>query len=439
MKNQIKIGHYADIQVKVRELNLADSYRNNLENIEVEIEERKLEVVVLAGDFFEFDEPNDLERKIMYNHFARVLRIPTVMEVVLMAGNHDLAKDRKQLESNIGSNAVDTFNDFLKNIEPELAAKVIYLKEQKQYKSKIYSWLGYIAYSLEGGTSAGSNLDHSLIDKSLFNVCVYHDILKEYIDWKKLPVKKSVYDRMISIEEFQSDLILAGDIHELWNTTSLDDSKKFFYPGSTLERNFGEGTYIKIRKSIDLKKAAPKFMLVHSLNNVDSFNTVNHSVELITLKSYVNHIDIDLNSTVVYDNFLGHLEKALFECEFGINQTFIKLRLSNAFLMHEMDIFKAVNNITKNKTGVTTIDLRYEKIIAKNSVANASLMSHLIVDENGEQTEIEITTDNVVENFDNILLNKEMLISLFKLQLDSNKPALLKELGDVEQLDIVYQ
>ena len=51
-------------------------------------------------------------------------------------------------------------------------------------------------------------------------------------------------------------LILAGDIHE--NYTKTVNGKTFIYPGSNVQRNFGEGTYVKIRKNSTIFKAAEK-------------------------------------------------------------------------------------------------------------------------------------------------------------------------------------
>lgn len=437
----IKIAHYADIQVKTRENDLAKSYEKNCLDIEKHIIQENVDVVVIAGDFFEFDEQTHLETKIMYNHFVRILKIKNVKEIVLMVGNHDIAKDRKELESSKGTNAIDTFFTLIDKFEiSEYSGKLVYLKEQRQYISSNINGLAYIPYSLEDGSSAGSNIKSELIDKSYFNICVFHDILREYVDATKLPVKKSTYDRLMSVENFQSDLVLAGDIHKRWSITNLDGNIKFHYPGSTLERDHGEGTYIKIRKSINYDLADPKYLLIHivDLENKSFVFTQKQ------LESYINHITIDINCTTLIDNVVDKIATCLDKVVYGIDQTFIKIKLSNVFIEQELDIFTKITEISKNKCGVTSVEFKYDKVVAKNTVSNNMLSAQLVqqvIDENGNTTDetIEINAENVVENFDNIILNEERLIGLFKLQLDTNKPALLKELGDEKLLEEVYE
>lgn len=445
MNNQIKIGHYADIQVIAREKNLGNSYEHNLSNIENIIINQELDVVVIAGDFFEHDEQNHLETKIMYNHLARLLKIPTLKELVLMVGNHDLAKDRKQLEATKGTNAIDTFVSLIDKFGlSSYIGKLVYLKEQRQYISPNIENLAYIAYSLEDGFSNGNNINPELIDRSYYNICIFHDILKEYVDEAKLPVKKSTYDKLMSIEHFQSNLILAGDIHQLWHKTNLDENKNFYYPGSTLERNFGEGGYIKIRKNSVIDNAARKYMLIHTIDT-NSLDNKSHQVKQEMLESFVNHITIDINSNVMIDDLNDKIIAGLGNMNFGKDITFIKLKLSNLFISQELSIFNAITDYCNVINSPIEIQFKYDKIIAHNTVANNMLSNQLLVQNinpddpnNPEQEIIEITIDNVAENFDNIVLTEDKLVQLFQLQLDTNKPALLKELGDVVLLDNVY-
>ena len=69
----IKIIHTADVQVKNRNENLYKSTNQILKEIESILIDTKADICIIAGDLFEYAEPNDSERKLIYNHLSRIL------------------------------------------------------------------------------------------------------------------------------------------------------------------------------------------------------------------------------------------------------------------------------------------------------------------------------------------------------------------------------
>ena len=272
-----KIAHYADIQVKNREKPLYLVYKNTLKQIESIIESSQVEIAVLAGDFFEYDTPNDSERKLINNHLARLLNIETLKEIVLIAGNHDLTKDKKQIDTLVGFNPISIFNDMMGTLDEEKAKKIIYIKESKIYQSKVDERINYIGYSLEDRTGPDSSswaLDLTTINPDKINICIFHAMIKEYVDLRKIPLRKDIYNSLFSLEQFPANsLILAGDIHENLKFEGLS-GQIFYYPGSTTEHTHNEGSFYKISDTIEPKIGETKSVKIFDFESPEFKNAV---------------------------------------------------------------------------------------------------------------------------------------------------------------------
>ena len=429
--NQIKIIHTADIQVKVRDKNLTDAYIQSLEYIKQSLIDTEANIYVIAGDLFEFATPNDAERKIMYAHLGAVLSISTLSEVVIMAGNHDLISDKKQIDSNRGSNAVDTFAEFLRYLDAEAAEKITYLKHQKQYLSKFDKRLGWIAYSLEDGTSAGSNLKPETFAPTSINICIYHDILREYIDDAGLPVKKENYKKYISVNDFASDLILAGDIHVNYSKNSIDGKKFFMYPGSPIQRDHSEGSFLKIRKNQIAQKAAQKvikFITIDLDAKKDSTNVLTYVVADIIIPDTISYITFDFNTNFVVSDFQPIFENLVENIIFGSKNTFVKVKLSNAYIAHELYIYKTLSTYAATKNQHININIIYDKFVILNATGDGHIIN---LDDD--------TVNDIAEekfDFESLVLDNEKLASLFGNVLDTQVTVLKKEIED-EMLDEV--
>jgi energy-coupling factor transporter ATP-binding protein EcfA2 len=413
--DKFRILHTADIQVRSREVDLAAQYEQVLLEIESTLIDMNIEVYLIAGDLAEYAASNDAEKKVIYAHISRALAIPTLVEVVIMNGNHDLHDMRKTLESNKGNNAIDTFNTFVQSLEPELAKKVIYLKDQRVYKSKIndFSW---VSYSLEDGTSAGSNLDLSKVPTEGFSISVYHDILQEYAIQAGLPVKPERLAKLASVENFATPLVLAGDIHENWETWNAAKTTRFIYPGSPIQRNHSEGSYFRIRKSFKEQLAAEKVVKLITVSE-----DATYVVDDIPLTNWISYVTIDLTTSTVVPDFFRQLSEVLALPQiWGMSRTFIKFKLSTTYGPHELEMIKTAQDAGAVRPGKVTIDTLYDKFVIADNTAVAI--------ENGEQTDGD--DDDAEITMDDLILTPEKLAALFRQVLNAKRDDIKKEFAD---------
>lgn len=425
---KIRIAHTADIQVKIREKDLVESYESCLNQIHDALITENIDIYLIAGDLAEYPEPNDAERKIIYAHIAKVLTIPTIKEVVVMLGNHDLLVDKKQNNTNKGSNPIDTFNNFLSLLDKNLSKKLTYLKKQEQYISKFDETLGYISYSLEDGLSNGNNINHELIDyKNIYNISIYHDILKEYVDETKLPVRKEKYALLASVEDFKTPLILAGDIHKNWRSISIGGEKEFIYPGSPIQMNFGEGSYHYIKKKANQQKKADE--KVFKIIDVDTIEKT-YDIRDYALNDYVSYITLDFNTLYFVDTFEQQLIEILTKLKWGSLNTFIKLKLSNIYLKHELKIFNIVNDFASKAKSKVFIETTYDKfVIGEDKLRNK------------ENEEEELSEEYNIESADfsmeNLVLDDDKLAEFFNEVLMNHSASLQKEVADEELVESI--
>lgn len=437
----VKILFTADIQVKNREKSLYRSQEKTLQEIESILKETKAEIYLAAGDFWEFATPNDSERKLIYNHFARVIAIPTIKEVVLIAGNHDLEKEKKQLDTQVGFNPINIFADFVQNLDETLSKKIIYLRESKEYKSRV-SNISYIAYSLEDEMLwrpiDGVTKRHPVItnipnpnDGIRFNISVYHDILRDYVDETKLPIRKEKYNNIIGINDFESPLILAGDIHVNYKCTTLE-GKTFMYPGSPIQHTHNEGSFLIIEeKCCHVKNADDK---VVKLVTVDDIN-MTWSSEDIKLKNQICY------NTIIFDNVsplncLQNLDWILGDIMFGEEQTFIKVKLSNVLLSKEMDIDCVLQTLGMKHKRVQTY-FSYDKFVDLTKSANQQIINEIRSEVQAEQEIKNEETGDTETTINDLILDNNKLNRLFNKVLENYMPNIKNDLSsEITEEDI---
>lgn len=437
---KIRIILTADMQYKDRQYSLSNSYELVSNEIERILVETQADVYAFAGDFTEYPTPNDSERSLMFKHLGNALNITTLKEMVVMNGNHDLILGKKLETSQKENNPLDTFVKSTKAINPQLFKKINYLKKQQEYNSIANELISWVSYSLEDGTSTGSNLILSEKNNNKYRIPVFHDILKEYVDDKKLPISKSKYEYLMKLEDFktnegQKGLIIAGDIHENYmKLLKINDnySKFFIYPGSPIQRNHGEGSYFKVRTGAPIiKNAAPKFV-----KQIDVFideNNINESyfeVKDIELKNTLHYITIDLNTKKYVENWKDQLNHLLNNIKISNICNIIKLELSNIYMKYEMEIISMVNNYFQAKHDelacINYIELNYGQVVFDKD--------EIVIDD--EVNEIE--TDEIKEdNIEDIILNQEKLKLIFNKLIESNNKNILKEFTNPEEFNEV--
>lgn len=424
----MKIAHVADLQVKNRDKNLYLSYFNNLKEIVEQTKENKFDAIVIAGDLFEFATPNESERKLIYNFIVDLVKVSTLKEIVIISGNHDLEKYKKKqqkidaFESDVNNNlpVLGVFTDMIKSINQEFDNKIIYMKDSKVYDSKLPN-VKYIGYSLEDGC----NPDLSSVDDKNINICVYHGMIKEYVDSVKLPIKNSVYESLDSLEVFpQNSIVMAGDIHQQLKYEGLNGCT-FYYSGSTQQHTHNEGYFFKIQKidgkvSLTKQEAETKAIFCYEFGDNKEYN-----LEKIQLKDFVEYFTIELTEDCSYTEVLDSLRE-LFElldvgCCFGETQNYIKIKSLTKFVKEEHKLFDLINEYSKNNN--FNISFEYEKISSGSNIVTNETVKEVVKDvvksiTDEESSDIdEITLSK--ENIDKLILKNDDIVKLFEDVLDS--------------------
>lgn len=410
MDNEIlRITHCADIQVKDRNIPLFKPSESMLKEIEQYLEKEKIQIHIISGDLFEFVNANDSERKLIYNHIARLIAIDTLEEIIIIAGNHDLMKENKaqySLDSEQKDlNPVVLFTDVAKYFDSE---KVRYFSTSGIYNSNVKPEIQYCVYSLED-TEGWDNL--KLQVKPGITFCLYHAMIQEYVDSVKLPVRPDIYNKLSNMSLFpDNSIIAAGDIHKTLCFES-DGNKKFFYPGSTMQHTFGEGTYINVGNEYSIKNADNKYLMEYSINKqaTNINQVVCYSKEL---KDYISYVTITLDSTVPYTVIKNLLQTNL-NFRAGIDSTIIRIKSSNIFISKEKEIYGIIRDFCPS----ARIEFEYDKFIQQQTYSGNSVLQEVIEQKaeeiRNEQTSTDTNANMATGNLDNLLLSEEQLSKLF--------------------------
>lgn len=456
----LRICHTADIQVKDRNVPLYKSSRMMLQEIEDYIRSSQIPIYIISGDLFEKATPNDSERELIQTHIARILQINTLKELVIIAGNHDLEKDNKQIDTQKEHNPINTFAETIKYFDSD--KKLIYCSKSGIYKSQFVPDMQYLAYSLEDI----ENWDNIKIPENHhLTIVLFHAMLKEYVDKEKLPIPKEKKSSLRGLDFFPNNtLIAAGDIHQGLIFQDRNNLKIFVYPGSSMQHTFGEGSYFTLTNDIKSKKAENRRLIIYnipvvfdelmqSVVELNSNNTTVYdiNIEQKTLDDYVSYNTIKLDSNVPFEVLRENLKNI--DIVLGKNQTFVKIKSSNIFIKKEQEIFE----LLYSKFGVINIEFEYDKFVNKETYVDNPIIQKIIDEKSSELADKNISTDNQIlseENIDDLLLNSEQLQniadSIFKKQValisdnfekDINEIDVVKELSELfqEQLSTVTE
>lgn len=396
-----KIIHYADVQVKNREKNLFKVYNSTLKEIEKIIKTNEYPIVIISGDLFEYAIPNDSERKLINNHLSRLLKIQTLKELVLIAGNHDLIKEKKQIDHMSSFNPLSIFNDMLEELDSNKHNKLIYIKESKIYQSKVDENINYIGYSLEDN----ENIDLTNLDSSKTNLCIYHGMIKEYVDYANIPLRKDMYNELRSIETFpENTFILAGDIHESLIFDGLN-FQKFYYPGSTTQHTHKEGNYYSVSEDIKNKIAEKKYLNLYDFSE--------KSFSRIELNNPIEYNTVELDYRIPADIIINNLNNL--DIRIGSEKTYLKIKSSNIFITIEKQIFEFFHN----KFGIKNIEFENSKFVNQTNLSSNNKIIDKIIEEKN-LTKTNFTSDIISnENIDDLILNENQLKKLFESVLDT--------------------
>lgn len=421
MNNHIKIAHIADTQVKCPpNSGLYRVYSSAFNNIVDTIaSHRDIQAMVVAGDLFEHSVPSDSERRLVYKFISDLCKISTIQEVVIIPGNHDLQKQKNTDISNIiEHNALNIFTDLFQYLSPEDASKLTYINRTSVYESKISSpniRIKWVGYSLEDDMQFGD--DATLVsaddinNPSVMYICVYHAMIREYVDGAKLPIRKDIYNSLDDMSLFPDhSLILAGDIHENLSFCS-NVGKQFIYPGSTQQHTHNEGSYIEVTpKGSSVSKEAE----LKNIKVYDIFDRDTYSISELPIDDNVSYVTINVTDTPndpsSVDAMLSHITEHIGLCR-GRLLNNINVKLPSTLSSVSQLIFNKLKSADAHNT--FNISLSYDKIVSKVSTVNSDVVASVI--EKVKDTNSEISTDTVIssDNIDQLVLSDDSLSTLF--------------------------
>lgn len=427
------ILHSADIQVKNREKSLYKPSLNNLKEIENWVKQTKCEICVLAGDLFEYPDPTESERKLIYNFIARLLNIETLKELIIIAGNHDLIKEKKQNELNIGHNALNVFADLSSNLDETKASKLIYMDKSKTWFSNVSPVINYHAYSLEDNMQTDHKFFHG---ENKLDICIYHAMIKEFVESHKIPLRKDILNSLDTLDIFPpNSLILAGDIHMQLNYKG-EQGQDFYYPGSSQQQTHKEGNYIVFTGDcIELKAAEDKVV-----NLYDVTDNGEYSLKKLPLKNYVVYNTFELQQVSNVSEYLNQLKVFIEHNRIklnGIDKTFIKVKSINSFLSNEKEIYDDLKFYFEN----SDIHFEYDKFVQTGNTVNNQIISEILVEkkieldakqkeENPDETSVTPDSNDMIitsENIDSLILSDVQIEKLFASVLENNLKAIKDE------------
>ena len=414
-----RITHSADIQIKNRKP-LFHETREVLSSLVAQVRQLQSTAHIIAGDLFEYAIPTDSERTLIYNHIVELLAIDTLKEIVIIAGNHDLVKQKNQNNSETDYNAIQSFVDSVKPLDTH--NKIRYFRNSGVYQSTSIPGLDWVVYSLEdssvrfeeikGEVAKQSMLDQTSNDR--FSICLYHAMLREYCIYDKLPLTEKKLNELDSIVIFPANsVICAGDIHK---TLSFQgpENQIFNYPGSTMQHTFGEGTYHFLDgDKLVSKTADSKCILAYDFDET-SKKIVQQAC--VYLPSFIEYTTIEFGQGDANNVILSLLE----EIEFNTAVTnIIKIKSNSSLLSKEHDIRKII--VDKFVTGEApnvaplvspTISFVYDKLTSGEGLNGAGLATYV----ESVIAEKSIDSNSILsqETIDSLVLNHGQIIELFK-------------------------
>lgn len=244
---KLKIIHYADIQVEIRTSGTGSQrlfeFTDSLRRMESIIKDEAPQIVVIAGDVFEFQATNGEETKLFGEHLNTITQYTD--RVIIIPGNHDIRQRGIALNDiDTRRNISDSIHSVVGNIQND---KISYYDETGFYDDPVHNvtwavWSQRTKWNMDGRDRPYSPWD--IYEKPLGNIIeLFHDPRKGAIGFNRKSYEH-FEEYPITLDSFQANTILAGDIHApeiIW--FGNNEERLFTYSSSLVMRNFGEGDY----------------------------------------------------------------------------------------------------------------------------------------------------------------------------------------------------
>jgi hypothetical protein len=443
MNKDIKILHTADIQVKSRIPYQYIATEKTLLDIEKILSEQKYDIYIISGDLFEYGNTGsiiDSERDLIYSHLVRCLSIPTLGELVIISGNHDVIQTKFGSEDQ-ANNPLSLFDKIIATLPKSIidvplntnllgtkiynVDKLRYLKKSGIYNSIIGNSLKYIVYSLEDSGIIQQELLDQYIKPTNTNIILWHGMLKEFVDSEKIPLRSDIYKNLKSLTDFPNNsLVASGDIHKRLVYKNPDIDVTFIYPGSPLQHTHSEGSYINIDDEYTLKDAETK-----ALRSYNYDGTKLTTFKEIELPNHIRYYTFQLNHKTPIDIIKFNINKFMIDNEFKLDDCIykIKIKTANVFLKYEQEI-RELFPIDYE------LSFDYEKFVQESTYQENSTIAKIIEEKSEELRSLkeqQQTTEIITsENVDNLILNRKQLLDLFSSILKPLLSSIKNEFSD---------
>lgn len=290
----LKILHLSDIQMEIRRnAQRHDEYSDALAQVVAAVKaDPTISKIAMTGDMFEFCSVTETERLMFIKFVQELESIPTIDEIVITSGNHDLKQRFNDIQINgvsvVESSVMDgLIETFIKH------PKVRIFTKSGFYGSNTIPNLNWGVWAHEhkfDGQFEKYNPWNSISPSPKEVIELYHDDFAGAVNFNG-QLQKGCEDAA-GFPQFKALTILAGHIHNPQQFTSGD--QLFTYASSTVMRDFGEGDYyLNDKRTVDGNHNHGFY--VHEIDENNNFKTVSSTFHKVVQHTTRTTIMIDKN------------------------------------------------------------------------------------------------------------------------------------------------
>lgn len=214
-----KIAHLSDIHVE-RSVKRHNEYRKVFEKTYEELRKRNPDRIVITGDLYHnFLEINGGESFLLMSEFLNELS--KIAKCLIIRGNHDLSKMRLD--------RIDIIGTLISLIQND---NVIFFNESNFYLDDNVVW---VVHDYGDKLNPWKDIEHKKDENKIY-IDLFHDPIYGASNEIGYKFEKG---NLRKLSDFQGSWGFFGDLHLPFQY--LNKEKTFVYPGSLLQRNFGEG------------------------------------------------------------------------------------------------------------------------------------------------------------------------------------------------------
>lgn len=298
----LNIIHYADIQIELRvsgeNAQRYLEFSSSLNSLEQKIRDTKPDIVVIAGDIYQYADTNGEEQEMFSDHLHAIL--PHTKRIIIIPGNHDIKQKNNTI---IKEGEKTSIGDSIRSIVSAIKSdKISYYSHTGLYKDSVFD----ITWAVWSQISKHSALDPKPAyspwvenEYPTGNVIeLFHDPIRNAKNFSGEP-DETFKKYGIGLEDFKANTILAGDIHNpdiIW--FGENNERVFSYSSSLVQRNFGEGDYY----TNEVKRVSGNSKHGYNFINFDETTNKTTLIEFYEIKNEVSRHTYNLSKSFDYSD-----------------------------------------------------------------------------------------------------------------------------------------